>query len=172
MRQAVAIGGQFPNKYSRSSARSAARSCRRHLSAMSRWHDENLPAGDGGNFRHNDRALPGHCCRQFVVIAAGGSIARSICPGPRSGAPRPIRRWREAQDLQATKLVASIDRCRADGFCLASAAVGMAHSQENGARLGGTGRPLFRSVWGNLAPSGKRDRFPRELSLSPLLKPL
>jgi hypothetical protein len=63
MRQAVAIGGQFPNKYSRSSARSAARSCRRHLSAMSRWHDENLPAGDGGNFRHNDGALPGHCCR-------------------------------------------------------------------------------------------------------------
>jgi hypothetical protein len=27
----------------------------------------------------------------------------------------------KAQDLQATKLVASIDRCRADGFCLASA---------------------------------------------------
>ena len=78
----------------------------------------------------------------------------------------------KAQDLQAAKLVASIDRCRADGFCLASAAVGMAHSQENGARLGGTGRPLVRSVWGNLAPSGKRGRFPRELSLSPLLKPL
>ena len=38
--------------------------------------------------------------------------------------------------------------------------------------VGGAGRPLVRSVWGNLAPSGKRGRFPRELSFSPLLKTL
>jgi hypothetical protein len=69
-----------------------------------------------------------------VVIAAGGSIARSICPGPRSGAPRPIRRLRESSGLQATKLVVSIDRCRADGFCLASAAVeaGLKRYRERG----------------------------------------
>ena len=65
----------------------------------------------------------------------------------------------KAQDLQAAKLVASIDRCRADGFCLASAAVGMAHSQENGARLGGTGRPLVRSVEGKSGAAGETGPF-------------
>ena len=38
-----------------------------------------------------------------MVIAAGGSIARSICPGPRSGAPRPIRRWRESSGPPGNK---------------------------------------------------------------------
>jgi hypothetical protein len=94
-----------------------------------------------------------------VVIAAGGSIASQSVPDHDPVHLVQYGDGGKAQDLQATKLVASIDRCRADGFCLASAAVGMAHSQENGARLGGTGRPLVRSVWGKSGAVGETGPF-------------
>ena len=48
---------------------------------------------------------------------------------------------RDVRAANRDSFALSIDRCRPDGFCLASAAVGVPHSQENGARLGGTGRP-------------------------------